>query len=91
MTKVLIAEDDLELRALLGRGFIDVGYEVIETDDGASTLEQAQRELPDVILLDVMMPVMDGFEVLREFRRDVATQFIPVIMITAVNAQEGEP
>jgi len=43
MTKVLIAEDDLELRALLGRGFIDVGYEVIETDDGGSTLEQAQR------------------------------------------------
>jgi PleD family two-component response regulator len=59
------------------------GFEVIEAEDGAKALELAQRTLPDIMLLDVMMPQMDGYEVCRRVRASYTTRHIPIIMLTA--------
>ena len=90
MTKVLVAEDERHIRELLVDTLFDLGCDVIECADGGETLEKACSELPDLILLDVMMPVMDGFEVLSKLRENPSTEAIPIIMLTAVPAAEGE-
>ena len=59
------------------------GYEVITAKDGVDAMEQLQEARPDVILLDIEMPRMDGFEVLRSVRRDDAIKDLPIIMITS--------
>jgi flagellar protein FlaH len=87
---VLVAEDQDDIRILLVETLEDAGYEVLQASDGGAALEQATRERPDVLLLDVWMPVMDGFEVLRKLREDPATQKLPVVMLTALSAEEGE-
>jgi two-component system cell cycle response regulator len=63
-------------------------YEVLSAPDGPTALEVAAREAPDIILLDVMMPGMDGFEVCRRLKADAATRHIPVIMVTALDGRE---
>ena len=83
MTRVLVVEDDEDIRELLIDSLQDIGYDVIEAQDGISGLAQAQAEIPDVILLDVMMPVMDGFQVLRKLMGNRATRSIPIIMVSA--------
>ncbi|HLF04767.1 MAG TPA: response regulator [Dehalococcoidia bacterium] len=90
MPKVLVAEDAADLRFLLVETLVDAGYEVIQAANGTAALEGAKAELPDVILMDVWMPVMDGFEALRKLRQDPATRGIPVIMLTSLSAMEGE-
>lgn len=90
MPKVLVAEDVPDLRFLLVETLVDAGYEVVQAGNGAAALEMAGRERPDVILLDVWMPVMDGFEVAGKLRRDPATRDIPLVMLTSLSAQEGE-
>ena len=90
MAKVLVADDARNIRALLVDALGDSGYEVMEAADGGSAWELALYEHPDVILLDVWMPVMDGFEVLRRLRENSATEGIPVILLTALSPQEGE-
>jgi flagellar protein FlaH len=74
----------------MAKTLVDAGYEVVQAGNGEAALEMASRERPDVILLDVLMPLMDGFEVLAKLRRDPAIQDIPVVMLTALSAQEGE-
>ncbi len=83
MKRILIADDELSIRDVLHFALELEGYEVIEACDGVEALEQAERQLPDVILLDVMMPRMDGFETLSRLRASYATRHIPVIMLTA--------
>ena len=83
MTKILVAEDELDIRDLLVDLLCDAGYEVVEAADGGAALEQVCREQPDIILLDVMMPVLDGFQVLENLKDSPATRSIPVIMVTA--------
>ena len=90
MTKILVAEDKHSTRLTLVHGLSDVGYEVIEAADGRSAFELALHELPDIILLDVGLPVMDGLQVLKRLRADPTTQDTPVIMVTALPAEEGE-
>ncbi len=90
MLKILVAEDVPDLRFLLSEVLVDAGYEVIQAADGAAALELARRELPDAIITDVWMPVMDGFEVVGKLRLDPATRHIPVLMLTSLSAQEGE-
>jgi GAF domain-containing protein/DNA-binding response OmpR family regulator len=80
---VLLVEDDAALRELLRRVLEREGYTVIEAADGQAALERLRDRTPGVILLDLMMPVMDGFEFLAERRRDEAWQAIPVIVLTA--------
>lgn len=81
--KVLVVDDDPVIQRLLQVNFEMEDYVVVTADDGAEGLEAAQRELPDVILLDVMMPRMDGMEVARRLRADDSTAAIPIVLLTA--------
>ena len=87
-SRILIAEDEPHLREVLHMQLELAGFEVIEACDGEAAIELAQQVRPDVILLDVMMPRMDGYEALRRLRASYATRFIPVIMLTAKDTRE---
>jgi two-component system, cell cycle response regulator len=80
--RVLIAEDSTVVRALLRSQLAEHGYEVIETEDGGAALARAQELRPEVILLDVDMPVMSGFEVVDRLKQDPDLADIPVVFIT---------
>ncbi len=81
--RILVADDDPGVRGAIELHLKVEGFEVLEAEDGPSTLEIARREAPDLVLLDVMMPGMDGFEVCRRLRADPRTTHIPVIVLTA--------
>jgi CheY-like chemotaxis protein len=81
--RVLVIDDEVRDRELAGAILQTSGYEVHHAKSGAHGLEQASAAPPDVILLDVQMPGMDGFDVCRLLRRAPATRAIPVILITA--------
>lgn len=85
MLKVLIVDDDENNRAVAYDALEDEGYELSEAVDGRDALSQIERILPDLILLDVMMPEIDGYEVLRQLKSKPETKHMPVIMLTALN------
>ena len=87
--KVLVADDDAINREVLG-DLLKPEYTVLLARNGAQTLERAARHLPDLILLDVMMPDMDGYEVLRRLRADPQTAHISVIFISGLDRPEDE-
>jgi DNA-binding response OmpR family regulator len=89
---VLIVEDDTALRELLRRMLEREGYAVLEAEHGRAALDRLRDGTPGIILLDLMMPVMDGFEFLVELRREDAWRGIPVIVLTArdLSAEERE-
>jgi CheY-like chemotaxis protein len=80
--RVLIAEDDLPLLDLYDKKFTKSGYEVIRAEDGGEAVKAAKEKNPDICLLDVMMPVMNGFEVLKKLKKDSATKEIPVVILS---------
>lgn len=85
----VLVVDDQEPNRLLLRDLLEArGYEVAEATGGAEALEAIARRRPDVVLLDVSMPGMDGFEVTRRLRDDPATQPLPVLLVTALAARE---
>jgi DNA-binding response OmpR family regulator len=86
--KVLVADDAPDSVQLLEDLLTAEGHEVVTAADGAQALTQALKEQPDVILLDVMMPKMDGYEVCRHIKQDHRTRSTPVIMITVLKEQE---
>ena len=86
MPKILVADDDHSARELVRLTLDKEGYEIIEAIDGGSAYTTAASEKPDLILLDVMMPVMDGYGVLQKLKANQDTEPIPVIMLT-VNGQ----
>lgn len=88
--KVLLVVDDNEDIRVFIRTHFKAGYRVIEAADGKCGYETAVREIPDVILADMLMPVMDGQEMCRRIKKDERTSHIPVIMLTAVNSKEKE-
>ncbi len=88
--RVLIVDDEERNRKLLGLLLGKEGYSYSVAVDGVEALEQASRLLPDIILLDIMMPGIDGFEVCRRLRRRPATSQIPVIMVTALEGRESK-
>ena len=81
--KILIADDEPHIRRILQFLLEQAGYEVVAAADGREALELLAREGPDLLLLDVMMPHLDGFAVLQRIRADRETQRLPVIMLTA--------
>lgn len=87
--KVLVADDDAINREVLGE-LLKPDYTVLLARNGAQTLERAGRHLPDLILLDVIMPDMDGYEVLRRLRGDPQTAHIAVIFISGLDRPEDE-
>jgi DNA-binding response OmpR family regulator len=83
VAKVLVIDDEAPIRLLCRVNLEAENMEVLEAVDGKEGLEQARAELPDVILLDVMMPGMDGWEVLRRLLEDEQTRDIPIVFLTA--------
>ena len=82
--RLLIADDHLQNRELLEAYLADDGHEVLMAADGPQTLAIALRETPDLILLDIMMPRMSGYEVCTKLKADPRTKDIPVLMVTAL-------
>ncbi len=81
--KILVVDDDVDTLRLVGLMLQRQGYAIVAANNGHQALVMAQSEKPDLILLDVMMPDMDGYEVCRRLRGNTTTQTIPIIMFTA--------
>lgn len=81
--KILVCDDERSIVRLIQVNLERQGWEVITAYDGKDGLEKIMSEQPDIIVLDVMMPYMDGFEVLKNLRREPSTQKLPVVMLTA--------
>jgi CheY-like chemotaxis protein len=81
--KILIVDDDPETVQILNLMLARLGYQALVAKDGMEALSLARSELPDLILLDVMMPGLDGFEVARSLRRHPSTALIPILILTA--------
>jgi two-component system alkaline phosphatase synthesis response regulator PhoP len=80
--KILVAEDSTTVRGLVSARLSADGYDVVEAEDGEEAVALARSQAPDLIVLDKMMPKLDGFEVVRRLREDPATAGIPIIMLT---------
>jgi two-component system alkaline phosphatase synthesis response regulator PhoP/two-component system response regulator VicR len=87
--KILVVDDERHIVRLVEVNLTRAGYEIATAYDGIEALEKVKAEKPDMIVLDVMMPRMDGFEVLKRLQADTSTQDIPVIMLTA-KAQDAD-
>jgi pilus assembly protein CpaE len=88
--KILVVDDDLDTLRLVGMLLQRQGYEIVHANNGHQALAMAQSEKPDLILLDVMMPDMDGIEVTRRLRVNAGTREIPIIMFTAKTQVEDK-
>lgn len=86
--KVLIADDDKALLTVLADSFTLEGFNILKATNGQEALDVALREHPDIILLDILMPVMDGLEMLEKLRRDEWGKFVDVILLTNLNDAE---
>lgn len=87
--KILVVDDEFELVKAIQIRFEQAGYEVLFAYDGQEGLEKAQKENPDLILLDLMLPKIDGYKVCRMLKFDEKYKKIPIIMLTA-RAQESD-
>lgn len=87
-TKILLVEDDSFLVEMYTTKFELEGFDIITAEDGARGLDLAQKEQPDIILLDILMPKMDGFEVLDELKKNPKTTKIPVVLLTNLGQKD---
>jgi two-component system phosphate regulon response regulator PhoB len=81
--KILVADDEPDALELIEVNLKSAGYEVLTAADGRAALQQARAAVPDLVLLDIMLPEMDGLEICKALRHDNATSAIPIIMLTA--------
>ena len=88
--KILVVDDDPDLRDLIGYTLRRDGYFVIESEDGRAALLLAEVERPDLVLLDVNLPKLDGFEVCRRLRASPTTSSIPIVMLTVRGTEEDQ-
>jgi DNA-binding response OmpR family regulator len=86
--RILVAEDQLHVRRLIEMKLKTLGYKVTTVENGQEALDIATKILPDLILLDVMMPLMTGFEVLSRLKQHAKAKKIPVILVTAQSKEE---
>ncbi|MCC2667564.1 MAG: Response regulator consisting of a CheY-like receiver domain and a winged-helix DNA-binding domain [Armatimonadetes bacterium] len=89
MKHILTVDDEVNIRRLVEVNLQRAGYRVTTARDGVEALDSIRGERPDMVVLDVMMPRMDGFEVLKRLRLDAETAELPVIMLTA-KAQDAD-
>ena len=89
MAKILIVEDNEMNRDMLSRRLIRRGFEIVMAVDGAEGIAAAKTETPDLVLMDMSLPVVDGWEATRRLKADAATAAIPVIGLTA-HAMAGD-
>jgi DNA-binding response OmpR family regulator len=88
MAKVLIVEDDKFLRELMSQKLTKEGYEVFSAVDGEEGVKKVKEEKPDIILLDLILPGIDGFEVLTKVKEDPSVSSIPVIILSNLGQKE---
>ncbi|MDD5581881.1 MAG: response regulator [Candidatus Marinimicrobia bacterium] len=81
--KILVVDDEENIRKLVQYNLVLDGHEVILAEDGKEGLEKARQEMPDLILLDIMMPEMDGLEVCSRLKKDPEMRDIPIFMLSA--------
>ena len=84
-SRVLIADDNEQNRELLDAYLADEAYEILMAHDGQQTIDVVEESQPDLILLDIMMPKMSGYEVCEKLKADSGKRGIPVLMVTALN------
>jgi CheY-like chemotaxis protein len=89
VAKILIVEDNPKNRDMLSRRLIKRGYEIVMAEDGQEGIDMTTSESPDLILLDMSLPVIDGWGVAKHLKADDATQHIPIIALTA-HAMSGD-
>lgn len=87
MNTILVADDEESLRLLIRTTLDSPEYTILEASDGTSALEMARQQLPDLIVLDWMMPGKDGLEVARELRADPRTASLAILMLTAMGQE----
>lgn len=90
MTKILLVEDDKNLREIYGTRLYAEGYDIVSAGDGEAALAMAIKERPDLIISDVMMPKISGFDMLDILRSTTETKDIPVIMMTALSSEDQQ-
>ena len=88
--RVLIVDDDSVARLFVQAVMENAGWVVLEGINGEEAVEKSESEQPDLVILDVSMPVMDGFEAFRQIRKNPLTAKIPIIMLTGINLEAGE-
>jgi CheY-like chemotaxis protein len=89
MTKILLVEDSKFLRVTTERALTRAGYEVSCAADGEEALRVAREKLPDLILLDMLLPKMTGLDVLAALKQDITTQWIPVVVLTGMSQKNA--
>ncbi len=88
MKKILVVEDEITFQQLLKDKLTSLGYEVVQAMDGEAGLDMALSEDPDLILLDIRLPLMDGLDMLHELRKDPKGAKMPVIVLTNFDPDE---
>lgn len=86
--KILIVEDEATLQKAMTEFLAEEGFEVFSALDGEKGIELAKKEKPDLVLLDIILPKKDGYEVLTELKNDESTKNIPVILLTNLESAE---
>jgi len=89
MVKILVAEDERDIRELIGFTLGLASFEVVLAQDGVEAVEEAEAKMPDLILLDVRMPRMSGYEACRQLKKNPSTSEIPIVFLSA-KGQEKE-
>jgi two-component system cell cycle response regulator DivK len=90
--KILVVEDQEDNRQILRDLLSSVGYEMSEAENGVEALAAVAKQRPDLILMDIQLPIMDGYEATRRIKSDPATKSIPIIVVTsyALSGDEGK-
>lgn len=88
--KILVVDDDPRSLKLLEANLLGEDYIILKATSGGQALKIVQKEQPDLVILDIMMPGMDGYEVCKKIKEDESTRFIPVVMITALTGDEDK-
>jgi two-component system alkaline phosphatase synthesis response regulator PhoP len=89
--KILLVDDDVDLVKVMSGALESKAYEVIVAYNGQEGLEKARKEKPDLVILDILMPVADGFTFAAEFRKDASLAKIPVLALTSFSESLGQP
>lgn len=88
--KILLVEDDKMILDMYKNRFEKEGYEVLTTDRGSEAMELARKEKPKIVLLDIILPEVDGFTILKNLKSDAATKKIPVLMLTNLGQESDQ-